>query len=84
MAKQSINEVVADVPVSTNTDEQDALTATSAALDAAERNPEYPGFQAVRDLYESNLKLARLYEAVMVQYELLRGELAQLRAKVGE
>jgi hypothetical protein len=65
----------------TSTVESDAIAAGAAqsALDAAARSPEYPGYEAVRDLYESYLRLSRRYDDLAALVESLKNDLADTR-----
>ena len=56
--------------------------AAALATEAHARNPQYPGFEAVRDLYDQYLKLSRQYEDLATQVEQLKHELQVVRGSV--
>ena len=56
--------------------------AAALATEARVRNPQYPGFEAVRDLYDQYLKLSRQYEDLATQVEQLKHELQVVRGSV--
>ena len=64
---------MADVPASP------AVEAAFLAADAATRNPEFPGYEAVRELYESFLRVNRRVDDLAGMVEALKNELADIR-----
>lgn len=56
--------------------------AAAMATAAHDRNPQYPGFEAVRDLYDQYLKLSRQYEDLATQVEQLKHELQVVRGSM--
>lgn len=66
-------------PALPETPDATALEAADAAQAAAARQPEFPGYEAVRDLYESFLRLSRQYEDLAGVVEQLKNELADMR-----
>ena len=52
------------------------------ATAAHDRNPQYPGYEAVRELYDEYLKLGRQYNDLATQVEQLKHELQVVRGSV--
>ena len=59
-----------------------AIAAAVMATAAHDRNPQYPGYEAVRELYDEYLKLGRQYNDLAAQVEMLKHELQAVRGSV--
>lgn len=77
------NQAVAPIaPAVTVTPEPVTYTAEKLATEAHARNPDYPGYEAVRELYEQYLKLGRQYADLAAQVEQLKHELQAVRGSM--
>ena len=77
------NQAVAPIaPAVTVTPESVTYTAEKLAIEAHARNPDYPGYEAVREMYGEYLKLARQYNDLATQVEQLKHELQAVRGSM--